>query len=298
MPRPTPLPESLGPSFSAGDALHAGASRRRLRARDLDAPFYGVRVVGGPPASLEERCRAYLPVMAATHVFSHATAALLHGIPVPRRAESSAALHVTALRGGRAPRGNGIAGHRTTATVGVRILRGIPLLAPAETWSSLATVLHHDELIAAGDRLIGLPHPLATMQEMREAISRLGRRGGVRALRSALDEVRPGSHSPKETATRLVLARARLPEPELNAAVSLRSGRVTRGDLVFRPWQVLVEYDGEQHATDLAQWRIDVDRLNDFVEDGWRVIRVTKQTAPSELVARTERALRERGWRP
>jgi len=44
MPRPpSPLPDELGDAFTRGSALAAGVSARRLRAKDLESPFHGVR---------------------------------------------------------------------------------------------------------------------------------------------------------------------------------------------------------------------------------------------------------------
>ena len=62
---------------------------------------------------------------------------------------------------------------------------------------------------------------------------------------AALELVRPGSESPKETELRLLLIRGGLPEPELNVDVVGKNGRfIGRGDLVYRRHKVLVEYDG------------------------------------------------------
>jgi very-short-patch-repair endonuclease len=67
---------------------------------------------------------------------------------------------------------------------------------------------------------------------------------------------------------------------------------------VYLRYRVLVEYDGEQHRTDEAQFARDVDRLDGVMAEGWRVIRVLKDTPDAEVVARVDRALRSRGWRP
>lgn len=61
---------------------------------------------------------------------------------------------------------------------------------------------------------------------------------------------------------------------------------------------MLLEYDGEQHRLDAAQFAVDVNRLNDLSEDGWIVIRVGKGMTTQEALARLDRALRSRGWRP
>ncbi|GAA2010800.1 hypothetical protein [Microbacterium ulmi] len=44
MPRPpSPLPDELGDAFTRADGLAAGVTARRLRAKDLESPFHGVR---------------------------------------------------------------------------------------------------------------------------------------------------------------------------------------------------------------------------------------------------------------
>ena len=121
-------------------------------------------------------------------------------------------------------------------------------------------------------------------------------RDGARRLAEARDAMRANVYSRRETFARLVLTRAGLPEPEPNGGIVLRSGRRTRGDLVFRTHKVLVEYEGEQHLFDVRQWATDVARLNDLIDDGWWVIRITKAMPAAELIARTARALAERGW--
>ncbi|WP_127792326.1 hypothetical protein [Agromyces sp. LHK192] len=231
------------------------------------------------------------------HAFSHSTAASMLGLPIPPDRERDPRVHVSALRGGRAPRGRGVAGHSTTVDAEVRRFRGLQVMSPSDTWCTLSTMLGLDDLVAAGDRLVGLPQPLATFDEIDAALDRYAGRAGMVRLLRARSELRADSYSRQESLLRLALVRAGLPEPEPNGMITLRSGRRTRGDLVFRGYRVLVEYDGEHHRLDLAQWTTDVARLNDLAADGWLVIRTTKRMPRSELVERTARALRDRGWR-
>ncbi|MFE6256402.1 hypothetical protein [Agromyces sp. NPDC057865] len=170
------------------------------------------------------------------------------------------------------------------------------MTSPAVTWSALATVLEIDDLIAAGDRILGLPRALATPDEIDRAMSEHGPRRGAVRLRTARPHLRANVYSRRETFVRLLIVRAGLPEPEPNGWILLSSGRRARGDLVFRREGVLLEYDGEQHLFDASQWATDVDRLNDLAQDEWRVIRITRRTPPAEVVARTRRALVDRGW--
>jgi len=162
---------------------------------------------------LPTRCRAYAHIMADGHTFSHSTAAMLHGMPVPAAFERDPRLHVSAPEGRRAPRATGICGHKTTVPFLMHRVHGVRVLSPADTWCTLATQLGLDDLIAAGDRLLGLPRPLADVGRIRAAVERFGRRRGFERLRAALPELRADVYSPRETSLRLALVRAGLPEP-------------------------------------------------------------------------------------
>ncbi|MFD1573057.1 hypothetical protein ACFSEO_02870 [Agromyces cerinus subsp. nitratus] len=298
---PTPLPHSMAAApFTVRAALDAGVTARRVRSIELVAPFHGVRASRRATDTFLGRCRAYAAIMPTGHVFSGRTAAVLCGLPLPAAIERDGRVEVTALEGARAPRRRGVIGRSTRLNPNLVAAPGVPgafMTAPADAWCELADVLSLDDLIAAGERLLGLPRPLATTDQIDATIARHGRRRGATRLRLARAEMRANVYSRRETFVRLMLVRAGLPEPEPNGLIVLRSGRRTRGDLVFRAYRVLVEYDGEQHLFDTAQWATDVSRLNDLAEADWRVIRITKQISRAEIVARTERALRDRGWR-
>lgn len=191
--RPAPLPSPLGEIFSVRAAREVGVSAARLRARDLETPFSGMRRIRMPgpawadpdesPTAAEARARtsrlitnahAYRAVMAPEAFFSHVTAAALWGIPLPLRV----------LRGDRAPtwvarpmdvgderlvdvgvrlpqRGPRVAGvraHRLAAELlSVRELAGIRVASPASTWAQLAEELTVEELIIAGDAIVHEP---------------------------------------------------------------------------------------------------------------------------------------------
>jgi very-short-patch-repair endonuclease len=292
--RPQPLPEPLlwGP-FTVAEARKQGLPPGRLRAADLAAPFRGVRTPG-PVDSLRGLCEAYAARMPPGQYFSHLTAAQLWGFPLPRRLEG-APLHVSVAAPAREPRMRGVVGRRGTAGAGIRLLFALPVLAPADTWFQLARFLGPDELIVAGDRLFKWRDHLVTRAELAEAGERLSQQAGIRRARLALRELRENSNSPRETRLRLEVLRAGFPEPELNGEIVLGDGRRTWGDLVFRKWRTLLEFDGEQHRTQDRQWRRDVDRLNDLVEHGWLTTRVRRDS--TDHLARLERNLRRRGWR-
>ncbi|MCP2367000.1 hypothetical protein BCL57_001154 [Agromyces flavus] len=170
-------------------------------------------------------------------------------------------------------------------------------MTAADAWCQLATILSHDDLVAAGDRIVGWPRPIGTLDEIDAAIERFGSRRGAVRLRAARLDLRAGSASRRETRLRLRVLRAGFPEPELNTRIGLAGSRSTHGDLVFRAYRVLLEYDGEQHRGDDAQFHRDVERLNDLAAAGWIVIRVGRRLPLERALDQLELALRSRGWR-
>jgi hypothetical protein len=242
---------------------------------------------------------AYAARMPSGHFFSHGTAARLHGIPLPWQLQQEMLVHVSVIKPARSPRVGGVAGHTVDARPRVIIIDGLVVLDPVETWCQLAPLLSLDDLIAAGDRLLGLPLPLATIDELAAAVCARSGRRGARTLREALSWVRPRVESRRETFLRLLIVRAGFPEPETNVEIAVRPGRRrVRGDLVFARYKVLVEYDGQHHRTSDRQFQRDVERLDDVADAGWRVIRVLKGMTDAEVLARLDFALRSRGWAP
>ncbi|WP_305003843.1 hypothetical protein [Antiquaquibacter soli] len=227
---PSPLPPPLrGRGFSTREASDAGVSRSRTRASDLSAPYRGVRIPRGH-TGLDEVCQALATRLTSNQYFSHSTAAALHGLPIPH--SESGVIHLTTLQG-RSPRIRGVVGHRSTdAHIVTRA--GLRMSAPSAAWCELAELATLDELIIAGDALLRRQNPLADRPALLEAISRWGRRRGAVALAEAVQWVRPGTDSPQETRIRLVLLRAGLPEPQVNAVIADADGRfVALGDLVY-----------------------------------------------------------------
>ncbi|QPE03548.1 hypothetical protein IT882_09315 [Microbacterium schleiferi] len=278
MPDPQPLPDTLqGVPFSVSAAQALGVPTRRLRARDLRAPFHGVRERSDRAQDLLSRCLAY-STRASTHVvFAQATAAQLWGLPLPLALEHDPSLHVLHLAGGRAPRGAGVRGSKSSRTVAIRALHGIRLTAPVDTWLGLAATLHLPDLVALGDAIVSGDAPLASIRDIHAGIrDRPGARG-IRRAREAASLIRRGSRSRRESLLRVALVDAGLPEPEINAAVELSDGSTYHGDLVFRAHRVVVEYEGDQHRTDDWQWAHDIDRYNRMIASGWFPLRISRR---------------------
>lgn len=153
------------------------------------------------------------------------------------------------------------------------------------------------DVIAAGDWLLNREY--LTRSSVAEFIERDGWRPGTAVVREALAWMDGRSRSIKESETRSVLVGAGLSAPELNLDVfDGRGVFLGCGDLVYRRWKVLVEYEGRQHAMDPTQFASDIDRYARWRADGWEYLQVTQTSlaSPRLLVRRVHRLLANRGY--
>lgn len=297
--RPAPLPPALrhGPfSVQQGDAF--GLGRGRLRRSDLLTPFVGVRSTS-EAADVIALAHAYLPILAPGEFFSHATAAVLHGMWLPLTVQQELLVHVSVVRPQRAPRNSGVVGHHLVARPRlVHLLHGLPVADPIETWCQLGRMLELDDLVAAGDWLLRKHTPDAEGVRARLLTAAADpHRPYHRRLARAASLTRCGARSAQETRLRLMLLRHGLPEPEVNADIHDEEHRfVAECDLVFRSQRIVIEYEGDGHR-ERRQFRKDIHRYERLQELGWRVIRVTiedLEQRPAETAARIRRALAQR----
>ena len=284
--------------FRVEDALAVGMPRSSLYGRRYHRPFHGVRTDRAPRDHLE-KCRAAAIALPPGAIFSHRSAAVLHGIPLPRWAEP-ADVDVCVFEPGHRPRGAGVAGHRL-ARNGQRIVRldVLDVFAPEEVWVQLGASLPPDELVVIGDYLItgdepysGKPPPV-TRELLDAALARHGGRRGSRALRSALQRVRYGSLSPQESRLRLALVSAGLPEPAPNYKVRGDRARVAAMiDLAYPTFGVAIEYLGDHHRSTADAYRKDIGRRERLVQFGWEVVFVTAADDFQEVATRVRTAMR------
>jgi hypothetical protein len=291
------LPPEFAEGFLYAEARERGIARARLFRRDLEIPFRGVRVLA--PAALGHLplCEAYALRMPPAHVFSHVTAAVLHGIPLPFHLERDVRLHVTVPAGVRGPQVKGVIGHQLRSDLmDVEMLGILPVTSPLQTWIDLGPMLGRGDLVAAADYLCAGKEPRYTPGHLIAAASQLKGRRGSRALRAAAVLARPRVDSPKETETRLLLVDAGLPEPITNFEVAAD----LHVDLAWPRFKVCVEYEGEEHRINKKRFRSDITRRERLEDLKWRVIRVTEddlRDGGQEFLQRVRRALIERGWR-
>lgn len=254
---------------------------------------------------MEQRARAYATVMQRS-LFCGVTAARLWPLDLPAgRPDES--LHVAVRPPAHAPRGRGVAGHSIADPELRGVRRGGLLLADgASVFVQLASVLSLEDLVAVGDALVLAPvrsraedpRPWVPLRELRSRVGAHDGRG-ARVARQALALVREGAESRRETLLRLVLLSASLPAPELNVEVVDAAGLIGRIDLLYPRWKVAVEYEGDHHRTDRAQWDRDLLRYERLVAAGWTPVRIAGTSFDGDPVAcadRVRRALVAGGW--
>jgi very-short-patch-repair endonuclease len=102
-----------------------------------------------------------------------------------------------------------------------------------------------------------------------------------------------------ESILRMLIVLAGLPEPRTNVRLYDDNGVLRRRfDLYYADGRIIVEYDGRQHARDTAQWHHDLQRREEFDDDGYRVLVVTAEgiyREPDRTLERVRRLLIARG---
>lgn len=172
---------------------------------------------------------------------------------------------------------------------------GLAVATPARTaldlgrhLSAAAAAVHLDALAAA------------TGVTSRDVLLLTGRYAGTKGVKKSRDAVAMmdgGAQSPKETWLRLMLIRAGFPTPRTQIPLLDDYGRPFAFlDMGWPDVKIAVEYDGDHHRTDRAQYAWDVRRLRLVTHLGWLHVRVIAEDPPADIVRRVRDAwaLRER----
>lgn len=309
MNRRAPLPHPFGDGpFAVAAALDGGVSPSRLRSADLVAPFPGVRALR-EPADVMELAAAFAQRMRPGHVFAGVTAGRMWALPIAGAWERSEPLVIGVPAGTTRTRAKGVRTREfDTSRLESGTLDGLPLLGPASTVMSLARETAHVDLVVLIDALVTPSKRYRDLRLVRRpftdpaALAAFAERcrglHGASAFAAALADVRVGADSPQESRSRLAIVAAGLPEPVVQFEVWLDGVLRAELDLAYPDWKIAIEYEGEHHLTDAAQWAKDIRRQELLESLGWIVIRATKadlQHGGRRLVQRVRAALARRG---
>lgn len=154
---------------------------------------------------------------------------------------------------------------------------GVRVTTVERTWCDLAAQgLDLAALVAAGDFVIWRRHPLTTVGSLAEASARYPGRRGTRTRRRALELVSDRADSAPESELRVAIIEAGLPIPLVNAPVlDVQGSFVAQPDLTWAPQKLALDYEGDHHRTDRAQWHKDLERFSRLQEIGWTALRAS-----------------------
>lgn len=282
---------------------------RRLRASGSWAlAVRGAYLVGGaagsaPAVSPAERHRmamfAARSRVSREPVFSHLSAAVLHGLPVT--VTSAGPVHVTREPPAKGHRGPILHTHVALLTDDdVVEAHGWHVTSAARTVLDLCRVLSFEDAVVAADA--ALQRRLTTKEQLEEHLQGARRLPGGLAAARAITFADGRSESVGESRSRVMIHRAGLPKPDLQVEVHDADGRfLARGDFGYRKHQVLGEFDGRVKygpaiaGPDPAEALFREKLREDAVRDaGWSVVRWVWADLdhPAAVIDRLQRALR------
>jgi hypothetical protein len=249
------LPEIFLRSALRREGFGDDEVRRMRRAGRLTPVRRGSYVLGAPPEDRDARhalrVQAELAHLADGAVVSHASAAVLHGLPTwGMRLDR---VHVTRARrsGGRAGRQV----HVHTAPLDpdeVETVGGIPVTSVARTVTDLARTIPFEPAVAVADAalhaLINEPEHLAALQAaLVAAVARSAGWRGCPDARRVLAFADARSGSVGESRSRVAIHRAGLPTPVLQWEVIGSAGQwIGFVDFGWPKQRTVGEFDGKE----------------------------------------------------
>lgn len=276
-PRWSPNPRSL---YSRAELLAWGVHPRRLASREFHEAVPGFFTPSAAPASLELAARTLQQKAVPGAVISHASAAEMLGLPLPRHLEyaTSRTVHCSVPAVRRRRSGHGAIMHTTADDHPASRIRGVRLSAPVTMLRELAGMLDHAQLVACCDHLVGPAsrvRPRLSLADLRQLVHEATAGYRINDVRAAVRDSRERVESPKETETRLLLREAGFAEPVVNLTVRAPgTGETFRLDLSYPEQRLAIEYDGFWHSTDRRRHRRDRRKDDVLHELSWNVVRL------------------------
>lgn len=286
-----PAAVDLDRPFTPAQFRGSGRNPRRLHARD-----HYVQLMRGVWIRAKARNRlsviqAALLIHPESAYASHVSAAEVLGLPVPETPFA----HVTVTEHKDRRFRPEIKPHVTDRRQHVIEVDGIRCTGPIATFIDCAGMLGLVDMVVLGDAIVATFD--ITPADLVKACQRSSDYYAKRALLAALF-VREGVDSPMETRLRMLIVLAGLPEPVVNYRVWNDDGTWRRRfDLCYPGLKLIIEYDGLHH-TEPGQWERDLQRREEFDEEGFRVLVVTARgiyREPLKTLRRIRRQLIARG---
>lgn len=223
------------------------------------------------------------------YCLSHESAALIWGLPLLTVPDQTHVIQQTRPRAGSAA---DIVRHVHRLPDDHRTVhRGFPTTSLERTLVDCAMSLRAQAGVIVADAGLAIG---ADRDRCLDILAGMRGRRGAPLAREVLDLADDGAESPGESSLRFAFLRAGLPVPETQIAVRTRLGTFW-GDLGWREWRLLVEYDGRAKyslAGGSPEALVAEKRRQEAIEEeGWRVLRAVKEDLrePDRLLARVAR---------
>lgn len=279
--------------FTRAELAAAGLASSLLRRREFQQLVHGVWVHEDGIDDLA-LIRAALALHPEDAFASHLSAAKVLGLPTPDHLFA----HVTVSDEKDRRFRPQIKPHVTIRERRVVVVGGIRTTDPIATFIDCAGWLSLVDLVVLGDALVKKFR--ITPAELRRTCEQSKDYYAGHASRAA-EYVRTGVDSPMETRLRMLIVLAGLPEPEVDFKIYNDDGTWRRRfDLYYPGTRLIVEYDGRQHAEDPEQWDSDLERREEFDDEGRRILVVTARgiyVEPLRTLQRVRRQLVLRGMK-
>lgn len=281
--------------------LHPNEIRSKLRSGELARIRRGVYRTGGAVDPLVEHQQlvwAMLLHVDGTNVVSHQSAAVLHGLPIPN--EDLARACMTRRTSGHSHSSTQLKVRDSPLDeLDVMLLDGVPVTTLARTTADLARTLSYAWGVAVCDAAlrIGLQRV-----EMLDALGRHPHLRGQSRARQVAAFADARSESPAESMSRVAMARAAIPIPQLQYEMFDANGEfVARPDFAWPELRLVGEVDGRIKYGQLLRPGQSADavimaekRREELIRQlGWWIVRWDWNTAthPHALGALLRRAM-------
>ena len=226
------------------EGLSPNGLRRAVEDGELDRVRRGVYA---PHRDLDLRSRhlrlltATLPLLGAGSILSHASAAVVHGLPV--RQDLLDRVWVTRPGAGHGRRGPVVQLRRCTLeAVDVALVNGFPVTTLARTASDLARQLPYEWAVIGCDAALAAG---CSREALLEATQRVQGWPGGRKAASASRFADGASGSPAESLSRVQMQRAGIPTPVTQFKVFLNGRLVATTDFGWEDTGLVGECDGK-----------------------------------------------------
>jgi hypothetical protein len=169
-------------------------------------------------------------------------------------------------------------------------------VSPGAALVQIAASRPRIDVVAIGDWL--LHHGHAHSEGIVDAALRDRWRPGAAAVLGAVALMNPQARSLPESRLRCIVVASGLPEPEVNADILEEGVFLACGDLVFRRWRLVAEYEGRQHAESSQQFQRDIERYAALRAAGWEYVQITAErlARPRTVATLLHAKLAERGY--